>query len=92
MVGGGNPVRPGELSMAHQGVLFMDELPEFHLDVLDALRQPLEEKRISVVRVSGMVTYPADFLFLAAMNPCPCGYYGDLYRHCVCLKKSDVTI
>lgn len=82
--GGGNPVRPGELSFAHSGVLFMDELPEFHLDVIEALRQPLEQKTVSIVRLSSAVTYPADFLFLAAMNPCPCGYYGDLYRHCIC--------
>lgn len=84
MVGGGNPVRPGELSLAHRGVLFMDELPEFRRDVLEALRQPLEGKCVTVVRLSGAVTYPADFLFVGAMNPCPCGFYGDLMHSCIC--------
>lgn len=84
MVGGGSPIRPGELSLAHHGVLFLDELPEFHRNVLESLRQPLEEKRITVVRISGTVSYPADFLFVGAMNPCPCGYYGDSGRECVC--------
>ncbi len=84
MVGGSSSLRPGELSLAHRGVLFMDELPEFHRDVLESLRQPLEEKRVTVVRLSGSITYPADFLFVGAMNPCPCGFYGDFYQNCVC--------
>ncbi len=84
VVGGGNPLRPGELSFAHHGVLFMDELPEFHRNVLESLRQPLEEKCVTVVRLTGAVNYPADFLFVGAMNPCPCGYYGDSDRTCVC--------
>lgn len=84
MVGGGNPVRPGELSLAHRGVLFMDELPEFRRDVLEALRQPLEEKYVTVVRLSGSVAYPADFLLVGAMNPCPCGFYGDIMQACIC--------
>lgn len=84
MVGGGNPVRPGELSLAHRGVLFMDEFPEFNRNVLESLRQPLEEKFVTVVRLSGSVTYPADFIFVGAMNPCPCGFYGDLHQSCLC--------
>jgi len=84
MVGGGNPIRPGELTLAHRGVLFMDELPQFHKDILEALRQPLEEKQVTVVRASGTITYPSDFLLVAAMNPCPCGYHGDLKHPCIC--------
>jgi len=91
MVGGGSPIKPGELSLAHHGVLFMDELPQFHLDVLDSLRQPLEDKSISVVRLSGSVRYPAEFLFVGAMNPCPCGYFGDLRRTCMCRPSERIN-
>ncbi len=80
--GGGNSVRPGEISLAHRGVLFLDELPEFRRDVLEALRQPLEEGRITVSRASGAMTFPASFSLVAAANPCPCG--PDPVRGCVC--------
>lgn len=91
MVGGGNPVHPGELSFAHHGVLFMDELPQFRRDILESLRQPLEEKQITVVRLSGSVTYPADFLLLGTMNPCPCGFYGDHHRICICRPMERIA-
>ncbi len=84
LVGGGSRPLPGELSLAHRGVLFLDELPEFHRDALEAIRQPLEEKRVSVVRVHGAGTFPCDVLLVAAMNPCPCGFLGDPRRACSC--------
>ncbi len=84
LVGGGARPGPGEISLAHRGVLFLDELPEFRRDVLEAIRQPLEEKRVNLVRVGGASTFPCDFLLVAAMNPCPCGYVGDLRRVCTC--------
>jgi magnesium chelatase family protein len=84
LVGGGARPGPGEVSLAHKGALFLDELPEFRRDVLEAIRQPLEEKRVHLVRVGGAFTFPCDFLLVAAMNPCPCGFIGDLRRVCTC--------
>ena len=84
LVGGGARPGPGEVSLAHRGVLFLDELPEFRRDVLEAIRQPLEEKRVCLVRVGGASVFPCDFLLVAAMNPCPCGFAGDTQRSCTC--------
>ena len=84
LVGGGSVPRPGEVSLAHHGVLFLDELPEFSRDALEVLRQPLEDGVVNVARVSASYAYPADFCLIAAMNPCPCGYYGDVFRQCTC--------
>jgi magnesium chelatase family protein len=84
LVGGGSVPRPGEASLAHNGVLFLDELPEFRRDALEALRQPLEEGRVTVVRARARLEFPARFALLAAMNPCPCGHLGDTHRPCVC--------
>ena len=84
LVGGGPRPAPGEASLAHRGVLFLDELPEFRRDVLEAIRQPLEERRVAVVRAAGAVTFPCDVLLVAAMNPCPCGFLGDPRRACLC--------
>ena len=84
MVGGGPRMSPGEVTLADQGILFCDELPEFGRDVLEALRQPLEDGFVSVVRVGRSATFPARFTFVAAMNPCPCGQYGAADRSCTC--------
>lgn len=86
LVGGGSQLRPGEVTRAHRGVLFLDELPEFHRHALEALREPLEEGMISIGRSTGTVTFPARFLLVAAMNPCPCGYQGHPLRACVCRR------
>ncbi len=84
LVGGGQVPGPGEITLSHRGVLFLDELPEFPKNTLQVLRQPLEEKTVTISRSAGTVTYPSDFILVAAMNPCPCGYLGDLKRECVC--------
>ncbi len=84
LIGGGTIPKPGEVSFAHNGVLFLDEAAEFNRSVLDGLRQPLEQGTVTVTRVSGSLRYPARFMFVAAMNPCPCGYYGDRSKDCVC--------
>ena len=89
LIGGGQPVRPGELSLAHHGLLFMDELPEFARDALEALREPLETAEICVARVRDRVRFPADILLVAAMNPCPCGYFGTLHARRVCRCTPD---
>ena len=84
LLGGGSPIRPGEVTLAHHGVLFLDELPEFRRNVLEPLRQPLEERRLTVARGSGAVVFPADVQLVAAMNPCPCGWLGDASDQCHC--------
>ena len=84
LIGGGRWPRPGEISLAHRGILFLDELPEFGTHMLEMLRQPLEDKIVSISRSAGSLTYPASFTLIAAMNPCPCGYYGDSEKECTC--------
>ncbi|MFA5835927.1 MAG: YifB family Mg chelatase-like AAA ATPase [Bellilinea sp.] len=90
LVGGGNQPHPGEISLAHRGVLFLDELPEFGQRVLEVLRQPIEDKIVTISRAHGSLTFPANFQLIAAMNPCPCGYYGDPVKPCTC-SNSTVT-
>lgn len=87
LVGGGSNPRPGEISLAHNGVLFLDELPEFSRPTLEVLREPLENNKVLISRANCAVEYPASFLLIAAMNPCPCGYYGDRKKQCVCTSS-----
>ncbi len=89
LVGGGRVPRPGEITLAHRGVLFLDELPEYSGQALETLRQPLEDRIVTITRASGTLTFPANFVLIAAQNPCPCGYYGDSVKECTC---SSTTI
>jgi magnesium chelatase family protein len=84
LIGGGAVPRPGEVSLAHQGVLFLDELPEFDRSVLEVLRQPLEDQKVTISRAAMSLTFPASFMLAAAMNPCPCGFWNDPTRDCRC--------
>lgn len=90
-IGGGTHAHPGEVSLAHHGVLFFDEIAEAPRRLLESLRQPLEEKRITVTRLNHHIEYPANFTFVAAMNPCPCGYYGSQEKHCTCTNSAIVN-
>ena len=88
LVGGGSNPKPGEISMAHNGILFLDELPEFKRSTLEVLRQPLENESVQICRSNMSIEFPASFTLIAAMNPCPCGYYGHPKKSCQCTKKS----
>ena len=87
IIGGGKIPQPGEISLAHLGVLFLDELPEFNRNILESLREPLENREIIINRLNGSYIYPCNFIFIASMNPCPCGYYGDEEKECKCTEQ-----
>jgi magnesium chelatase family protein len=91
LLGGTGQPTPGEVSLAHNGVLFLDELPEFHRSTLEVMRQPFEDGKVTISRAAGSLTFPAEFMLVAAMNPCPCGHYGDLRRECRCRFKNTGT-
>lgn len=91
LVGGGSHPKPGDISLAHLGVLFLDEIPEYPRATLESLRQPLEDKRITISRADSHASYPADFMLVATMNPCPCGFYGDSARECTCSSMQILT-
>lgn len=84
LIGGGRNPKPGEISLSHLGVLFLDELPEFNRNALEALRGPLEERNVTISRLNTTITYPSEFMLIASMNPCPCGYYGNQEKNCTC--------
>ena len=88
MIGGGRNPKPGEISLAHLGILYLDELPEFSRNTLEVLRGPLEDKKVTISRINSIITYPCNFMFVASMNPCPCGYYGTNTDKCTCSEKS----
>jgi len=88
LVGGGRIPKPGEISLSHYGVLFLDELPEFQKSTLEVLRGPLEDRIVTISRVNATLTYPANFMFAASMNPCPCGYYGSKEKECTCTSQA----
>ena len=87
MIGGGRIPKPGEISLSHNGVLFLDELPEFNRGTLEVLRGPLEDKKVMISRVQASLTYPSNFMLVASMNPCPCGYLGDKEKECKCTEN-----
>ena len=88
LIGGGNIPKPGEISLAHYGVLFLDELPEFNKNTLEVLRGPLEDREVTISRVNASLTYPCNFMFVASMNPCPCGFYGSIDKECTCTPEA----
>ena len=88
LVGGGKTPKPGEISLAHNGVLFLDELPEFNKSTLEVLRGPLEDRVVTISRVNATLSYPCNFMLVASMNPCPCGFYGSKEKECTCSPQA----